>query len=358
MLTAIGVRGTEELLGAVPESLRHFKWDVPEGLSEIALERRLRKLAAANQNLADSPSFLGAGVYDHHVPPVVNALAMRSEFLTAYTPYQGEASQGTLQSIYEYQTMICELTGMDASNASMYDGASATAEAAVLALRHTERKKIVIARSVHPETRQTVRTYLSFFGAEIVEIPLRQDVADRGLLERAIDESTAAVIVQQPNFFGTFEDLAGLAELARAKGALVVANVNPISLGIAQAPAEFGADIAVGDGQPLGNAQAFGGPHFGFFAVRQPLLRKMPGRIVGKTVDNKGRPAYVLTLQAREQHIRREKATSNICTNHALCAFKAAIYLGLLGASGLRQLALINMQKARQARKALLAVKG
>ena len=290
-------------------------------------------------------------------PAVVDRLALRGEFITAYTPYQGEASQGTLQSMYEYQSLICELTGMDFSNASMYDGASSLAEAALLALRSTGRKKILMPATIHPEYREVVRTYLSFLGAEILELPMKGGALDLSELEKAATGETAAVLIQQPNFFGILEETDRIAEICRKAGALFVACVNPISLGLIKAPGEYGADIAVGEGQPLGNPVSYGGPHFGFFTVKDELLRKIPGRISGMTVDKIGRRAFVLTLQAREQHIRREKATSNICTNQALCALKGAIYLALLGQEGIKKLALLNLGKAHQTYERLLKVK-
>ena len=280
------------------------------------------------------------------------------QFAKEHTPYQGEASQGTLQFIYEYQSLICELTGMDYSNASMYDGASSMAEAALLALRLSSRKKILIPVTVHPEHRSVVKTYTSGLDCEIVEIPMKEDVTDLAVLKQHLGQDVAAVVVQQPNFFGTLEKVKEISEAAHASGALLIASVNPLSLGALAPPGEYGADIAVGEGQPLGNAVSFGGPHFGFFVVQKDLLRKIPGRIAGMTVDKKGRRSFVLTLQAREQHIRREKATSNICTNHSLCALKGAIYLSLLGQKGLKKISLINIKKAQEARARLLKIPG
>ncbi|MBI4432282.1 MAG: aminomethyl-transferring glycine dehydrogenase subunit GcvPA [Candidatus Omnitrophica bacterium] len=358
MLEAIGVASFDALIAKIPKKLRDFKLRLPEGLSELELVRELDAIGAANKNLQDYASYLGGGVYDHYVPALVNHLAHRGEFITSYTPYQGEASQGTLQFIYEYQSMICELTGMDYSNASMYDGASGLAEAALLALRSTGKKKVILPRTVHPEYRAVVKTYLSCLDAEIVEPPFVDGAVDLAALKRALTADTAAVVVQQPNFFGVLEEAREIARLTHEAGALFIASVNPISLGILEPPGDYGADIAVGEGQPLGNPISFGGPHFGFFTVKEPFLRKLPGRICGMTVDKVGRRAFVLTLQAREQHIRREKATSNICTNHSLCALKGAIYLSLLGKKGLRKLALLNVEKAHEAYEKLRRLDG
>ncbi len=358
MLQTIGAPSFESLLSDIPKALRNFKLNIPEGISELELDRQLDELAHLNKNFKYHMSFLGGGNYDHFVPAVIDRLALRGEFITAYTPYQGEASQGSLQSMYEFQSLICELTAMDASNASMYDGASSLAEAALLAVRFAERKKILLPATVHPEYREVVKTYLSFLEAEIIDIPMKDGAMDFDAFRKALDENTAAVIVQQPNFFGVLEEARKITDLAHQKGALLIACVNPISLGVIEPPGEYGADIAVGEGQPLGNSVAFGGPHFGFFTVKEPLLRKIPGRISGMTVDRHGRRAFVLTLQAREQHIRREKATSNICTNQALCALKGAIYLSLLGKQGIRKVGLLNLRNAHEASDRLLKIKG
>ena len=359
MLEAIGVSSFDELIAKVPKSLRNFDLRLPAGISELELLREMVEIGRHNKNFHDYASYLGAGNYDHFVPTVVNALAHRGEFITSYTPYQGEASQGTLQSIYEFQSLICEVTGMDYSNASMYDGASGLAEAALLALRATGRKKIVVPVTIHPEYRAVVKTYTSCLDVEIVEIPMAGDHStDLERLKKAVDENTAAVLVQHPNFFGLLEDVCEIGEVAHKAGALFIACVNPVSLGLLEPPGEYGADIAVGEGQPLGNPVAYGGPHFGFFTVKEDFLRKMPGRIAGMTVDKVGRRSFVLTLQAREQHIRREKATSNICTNHSLCALKGAIYLSLLGKEGLKKLALLNLKNAHETYEALLKIKG
>ncbi len=358
MLEAIGVRSFEELIEKIPASLQNFQLDIPAGLSEPELMHDLGATGRMNKHAADHASYLGGGVYDHYVPTVVSHLAHRGEFITSYTPYQGEASQGTLQAVYEYQTMICELTGMEFSNASMYDGASSLAEAALLAIRATGKRRIVLPATLHPEYKAVVRTYLSCLDAEIVEAPAVDWALDGKKLAALVTSETAAVVLQQPNFFGVIEDARAVSDAAKKAGALFIACVNPVSLGLLEPPGEYGADIAVGEGQPLGNPVSFGGPHFGFFTVNEELLRKIPGRIAGMTVDKAGRRSFVLTLQAREQHIRREKATSNICTNHSLCALKSAIYLSLLGPEGLRRLALLNLQNAHETHDRLLAVKG
>lgn len=358
MLRAIGVSSFEKIISDIPGKMRDFELEVPRGISELELDRELDETGHLNKNFKYHIPYLGAGNYDHFFPAVVDRLTLRGEFITAYTPYQGEASQGTLQSMYEYQSLICELTGMDVSNASMYDGASALAEAALLALRSTQRRKLILPVTVHPEYRQVVKTYLSFMPSEIVEIPMKEGVLDLEALGKAVDADTAAVVVQQPNFFGVLEEVQKISDMAHRNGALLIACVNPISLGVLTPPGEYGADIAVGEGQPLGNPVSYGGPHFGFFTVKDELLRKIPGRIAGMTVDKVGRRAFVLTLQAREQHIRREKATSNICTNQALCALKGAIYLTLLGKEGIRKLGLLNIQNAHETYERLKKIKG
>lgn len=358
MLRMIGARSFADLISNIPSSLKKLELKLPAGISELELDRHMDEIGHANKNFKYSVSYLGAGNYDHFFPAVVDRLALRGEFITAYTPYQGEASQGTLQSMYEYQSLICEITAMDVSNASMYDGASSLAEAALLALRLGERKKILMPATIHPEYREVVKTYLSSLDAEIVDIPMKNCVADLTALERAADAESAAILVQQPNFFGALEETHRIGGIAKKAGALFVACVNPASLGVLAPPGEYDADIAVGEGQPLGNPVSYGGPHFGFFTVKNALLRKIPGRISGMTVDKIGRRAFVLTLQAREQHIRREKATSNICTNQALCALKGAIYLSLLGKEGLKKLGLLNVAKARKTHDRLLKIKG
>ncbi len=358
MLKAIGAPSFDALIANIPKRLRDFTLNLPEGISELELDRELDETGHANKNFKYNVPYLGAGNYDHFVPAAVDRLAHRGEFITAYTPYQGEASQGTLQATYEFQSLICELTAMDYSNASMYDGASSLAEAALLAVRSTGKHRILMPATVHPEYRQVVGTYLSHIDVDIVDVAMKDGALDLEAFERALTADTAAVIVQQPNFFGVLEDAKKIGELAHRAGALYIACVNPVSLGLIEPPGEYGADIAVGEGQPLGNPVSFGGPHFGFFTVKEPLLRKIPGRISGMTVDKNGKRAFVLTLQAREQHIRREKATSNICTNQALCALKGAIYLSLLGKEGAKKLALLNLRNAHATYDRLLKIKG
>jgi glycine dehydrogenase subunit 1 len=364
MLAAIGVGSVDDLFTDIPEALRLGRaLDLPAGCSEIEVEAELQALAGKNLPAGAQACFLGAGVYDHYVPPVVGAITSRSEFLTAYTPYQPERSQGVLQSIFEYQTAICELTGLDVSNASLYDGGTAVAEAAFLAHAHTGRAKVVVSDSVHPEYRRVLFTEAAGCaavgcGPAPVEVDSVGGVTPMDALRAAVDEQTGAVILQQPAFFGGLEDMAQAAQIAHDAGALFVAVVDPISLGLLQPPAAYGADVAVGDGQALGQGMNFGGPHLGFMAARQALVRRMPGRIVGQTVDLDGRTGYVLTFQTREQHIRREKATSNICSNQALNALAALVYLSWLGKRGLPDLALLCARKADYLRERILALPG
>ena len=323
--------------------------DLPPPLSEPELLRELGEQSARDRT---SASFLGAGSYNHFVPSAVKHLVGRSEFYTAYTPYQAEASQGTLQVIYEYQSLICELTGMDAANASMYDGATALAEAAFMACRLTGRKEIVVPTTVHPHYRQVLRTYCRAADIKLIEIPYDQAT---GLTTEdwRLETGLSCVILQQPNFFGNIESVAGLADKVHAAGALLIASVDPISLGLLKAPGDYGADIVVGEGQPLGNPRSFGGPGLGLFAAKKAHLRQLPGRLVGQTVDADGRRGFVLTLSTREQHIRRERATSNICSNEALCALAAAVYLSLLGKTGLRKVAELCLQRSNYLKKKL-----
>ncbi len=358
MLKEIGVESIEALLSDIPQSLKSFSLNLPKALSEMELVKEFKASAEKNINVGQYASFLGAGAYEHFIPSVVNALATRGEFATCYTPYQAEVSQGTLQAIYEFQSMICELTGMDVANASMYDGASALAEAAVLSIRLSDRRKVVISHAVHPEYRQVVKTYLQCLNIEIVETPAPDGITDIDALSNTIDDGTASVLIQMPNFFGCLEEVDEIAKAAHKHGALFIACVNPISLGIIKPPGEYGADIAVGEGQSMGNPLYYGGPYIGFFAVKKELMRKIPGRIAGATTDVKGRCAFVLTLQAREQHIRRQKATSNICTNQALCALRTCIYLSILGKQGLTELARLNLQKSHYAMEEICKLKG
>ena len=361
MLAAIGVRSAEELLADIPRQVRvKGSLRVPPALSETDLMRHMRGLAAKDADAESYASFLGAGAYNHFAPTIVNHLILRGEFLTSYTPYQPEVSQGTLQAIYEYQTLICQLTGMEVGNASMYEGGSALAEAVLMAHRATGREEVVVARTVHPEYRQVMRTYLGALGVRIREVPYAATGGtDLKLLRAAVTEQTACVAIQSPNFFGVVEDLAEAADAAHAKGGLsVVAVAEPVSLGLLAPPGEQGADIVVGEGQAFGNPISFGGPYLGFFATREKYIRSMPGRLVGQTEDRDGRVGYVLTLSTREQHIRREKATSNICTNEGLCALAATIALSALGKQGVREMALLNLRKAAYAKERLAKAKG
>ena len=346
MLGAIGVGSFEQLLADIPRPLRAAPLQLPSGLSEAEVVAHFQQLAFKNRSLDQLCSYLGAGMYDHFIPSSVDALAARGEFATAYTPYQAEASQGTLQAIYEYQTMICELTGLDVANASLYDGASALAEAGLLTTRVTHRPRILISAAVHPEYRQVLRTYAQGSSAIVEDIPAPDGITDPGALAQSLRDDVAGVVLQSPNFFGAIEPLAELSASAHQHGALVVAATYPIALGLIAPPGACGADIAVGEAQCLGNPISFGGPTLGFFATTQQLVRKMPGRIAGCTTDVQGRRGFVLTLQAREQHIRREKATSNICTNQGLLALRATIYLSLLGPQGLGELAELNARRA------------
>ncbi len=321
----------------------------------MELVKLMADKAGKNYNLDDYACFLGAGAYDHFVPSVIDHILSRQEFYTTYTPYQPEISQGTLQSIFEYQTMICELTGMDVANASMYDGASALAEAGIMACQATRRSEILIARTVHPESRVVLNTYGKFRDIKVVEIGYENGQIDQKDLAEKISANTAAVVVQSPNFFGIIESLKQIGELAHNNKSLFIVSADPISLALLKSPGELGADIVVGEGQPLGNPISFGGPYLGFFAANEKLMRKMPGRIVGETVDKYGNRGFVLTIQTREQHIRREKATSNICSNQALNALAATIYLTLLGKEGLREVAELCLNKAHYAYNRLIA---
>jgi glycine dehydrogenase subunit 1 len=359
MLRTIGVPDTETLLGRIPAKARLDRdLTVPPALAEAEVVAHIRALAEKNAHAAEYASFLGGGAYDHYVPSVINHLLLRSEFFTAYTPYQPEASQGTLRSIYEYQTMISELTGMDVTNASIYDGGSALAEAALMAHSATEREQIVVSRAVSPLARQVVASYCAGPRLPIKTVPWADGVTDLDALRKAVSEKTAAVVVQYPNFFGCLEDLDAAASVAHERGALLVVAVDPVALGVLRSPGEAGADIVVGEGQGLGNHVAFGGPYLGLFSCRKELIRRMPGRLVGATVDLDGHRGFVLTLQTREQHIRREKATSNICTNVALVALAATIHLAIMGKEGLPKVAALSTAKAHYAADALGRVPG
>ncbi|MBL4951427.1 aminomethyl-transferring glycine dehydrogenase subunit GcvPA [Neobacillus sp. YIM B02564] len=353
MLETIGVSSIDDLFSDIPEKVK-FKgqYNIKPAKSETGLMKELFKLAKRNADLKENVSFLGAGVYDHYIPVIVDHVLSRSEFYTAYTPYQPEISQGELQAIFEFQTMICELTGMEVANSSMYDGGTALAEAAMLSAGHTKRKTIVVSSAVHPEYRDVLKTYAKGQYLDVVEVPVNNGITDVEALKKLVKRDVAAVILQYPNFFGRIEPLKELEEVIHEHKALFVVSSNPLSLGVLTPPGKFGADIVVGDAQPLGIPTAFGGPHCGYFAVTSKLMRKVPGRLVGQTTDEAGRRGFVLTLQAREQHIRRDKATSNICSNQALNALAAAVAMTALGKKGIREIAAANLQKAHYAKNA------
>jgi glycine dehydrogenase subunit 1 len=360
MLRDIGVGSTEELFAAnIPADVRLARpLNLPAPLTEMEILAHVRELTKENINLQDYACFLGAGAYDHYIPSVIETFLRRGEFLSAYTPYQPEISQGVLQVIYEYQSLFCALTGMDLSNASMYDGASAMAEAAGMVVSQTGRRKVVVAKSVHPNYRRVLQTYMHGIGVEVIEAPITNGQIDLTVLELLVTEEVAGVIVQMPNFLGNLEDVRALDRLIHAKGAMYVVAVDPLSLGILEAPANYGADIVVAEGQGLGNYVSYGGPYLGMMATREKLSRKIPGRIVGATVDSRGQRSFVLTLQAREQHIRREKATSNICTNQALMAMVATVYLTLIGKEGLKEVGTLCLQKAHYAAREIAKLPG
>ncbi len=360
MLAAVGVRSIEELFEDVPAHARFPELDLPPAFSEMEARWELETLAGANFTTVDGPCFLGAGAYHHFVPAVVDAVLRRGEFYTAYTPYQPEVSQGTLQAIFEYQTMICNLTGMEVSNASHYDGATATAEAAITAVNvhRLKRRKVVVSPLVHPEYRAVVRTYTQGMRLTVVGDENGGENSGSAGLTDLLDGDTACLIVQYPDFLGRVEDLSDLAEAAHAVGALLVVVSDPITLGLLKPPGTFGADIVVGEGQGMGAGLNFGGPYLGFFAVRKKYVRKMAGRLVGQTVDAEGNRGFVLTLSTREQHIRRERATSNICTNQGLVALAAAVYMAALGKTGLRRVAELCYHKAHYAADAIDALDG
>lgn len=350
MLGTIGAANIEELFEQVPQVARiKGELDLPEGLDETGLIRCFSELANKNCGASDLICFLGAGIYDHYIPSVVRHMASREEFLTSYTPYQAEASQGMLQAIYEYQTLICRLTGMDVSNASMYDGSTALAEAAVMVHGTSGKKQVVVSSAVHPSYREVLRTYCSGLDMDIEDVEFSAGVTDILTLQERVGEDTACVIVQQPNFFGNIEPVREISVIAHNAGAAFIVCADPISLGILLPPEDYGADVVVGEGQSLGSPMNFGGPLLGIFAAKRDYLRRVPGRLVGATQDTEGRRAYTLTLQTREQHIRRERATSNICTNQSLNAVAAAVYLSVLGKRGLAQVANLCLQKAHYA---------
>jgi glycine dehydrogenase subunit 1 len=359
MMQEIGINSVDELFSDIPEKVRYNgELRIEKELNEVELTRYMMGLANKNANSLEYSSFLGAGAYEHYIPSVVDHVISRSEFYTAYTPYQPEISQGELQAIFEFQTMICELTGMDVANASMYDGPTALAEAAAMAFGVGKANKVVVSKAVHPEARSILHTYAKGLGIEVVELEVIQGVTDLTALENAVDDNTAAVIVQHPNFFGNLEDLAKVEQLTHAQKALMIVSSNPVALGTLQPPGTFGADVVVGDAQPFGIPTSYGGPHCGYFAVSTKLMRKIPGRIIGQTTDDSGKRGFVLTLQAREQHIRREKATSNICSNQALLAIAASVAMTALGKKGVQEMALLNIQKAHYAKKQLSSING
>lgn len=341
-LDAIGVNSVEDLFEDLPEAMRNPRMDLNPALDEWQLTEHMRALS--QKNTTQGPNFLGGGMGKHFIPSVVDALTFQSEFVTAYTPYQPEVSQGGLQAMFEYQSMICELTGLDVSNSSLYDGATAVAEAALLALRHTGKDTIVLSQGIHPEYRETIQTFLEAVGAHCVTLELKDGQTENPNL----GDGVAAFIVQSPNFLGSIEEMAQLSQAAHSAGALFIAVTDPLSLALLCTPGSYQADIAVGDGQSIGNAMNFGGPSYGFIAVKEALTRQLPGRLVGMTHDLQGKRGFVLTLQAREQHIRRAKAKSNICSNHALMALQSAIYLSALGPQGLREAATVSVRRAHE----------
>jgi glycine dehydrogenase subunit 1 len=360
MLRAAGATSIEDLLSPIPSKARLSRpLNLPAALAETDLIRHMRELAARNAHADDFVCFLGGGAYDHYVPSPINHLISRGEFFTAYTPYQPEASQGTLRTIYEYQTMMAELTGMDVANASIYDGASSLAEAALMAHSATEgREQLVISRGVNPLYRRVVASYVEGPRLRIKEVPLGDGATDLEALRKAVSGKTAAVVLQYPNFFGCLEDVRAAADIAHQAKALCVVAVDPVSLGLLAPPGALGADIVVAEGQGLGVPLSYGGPNLGVFATKTDLIRRMPGRLVGATVDRDGKRGFVLTLQTREQHIRREKATSNICTNVALCALMATIHVALMGKQGLRKAGELALAKAHYAAGALTKIPG
>ncbi len=360
MLDRIGVETIDDLFAPIPEQARFTgKLDLPAAASEIEITRELTEAAVRTTTLDRMNSFLGAGAYDHFIPSVIDHLAGRTEFYTAYTPYQPEASQGMLTAIFEYQSMIAALTRMEVSNASLYDGASGLAEAVMMAVSiHRRRKKVVVSAAIHPEYLATIRTYLTNLDTALEVVCTEGGVTDARALAAAVDQDTICVAFQNPNFFGNIEDVVALSRIAREQGALVIASVDPISLGILAPPGEYDADICVGEGQALGGELFFGGPYFGFFAAKMDYIRRIPGRIVGETEDGEGRRGYVLTFQTREQHIRRAKATSNICTNQGIIALRGAIYLACLGPHGIREVGELCLAKSHYAAEKLAAIPG
>ncbi len=362
MLETIGIESIAQLFEVVPNEVRLGRdLDVPKALTELELSQHLEALSIQNLGVDRLPCFLGAGAYDHFIPAAVDMLASRGEFYTAYTPYQAEASQGTLQAIFEYQTLVTQLTGMDVSNASLYDGGSAVAEAILMSIALGSKKgpgRIIVSEALHPEYRAVAATYLENLGPELVTVPSRDGHTPIDAIHEALNDETLAVVLQQPNFFGQLETIEPLIDAIHEHGALAIVSVDPTSLGLLRRPGSYGADIVTAEGQGLGNPLAFGGPYLGILGCRESYLRKIPGRLVGETTDRDGRRCFVLTLQTREQHIRREKATSNICTNQGLYALRSSIYLALLGPQGLREVAELSTQKAHYAADELSKVPG
>ena len=360
MLDRIGLQSVDQLFDVIPEAFRLRRaLAIPEALGEMELTRQVGETLTRNEGADRRVCFLGGGCYDHFIPAVVDQLAGRGEFFTAYTPYQAEASQGTLQAIFEFQTLMTQLTGMEVANASLYDGGSAVAEAMLMALTITRRVgRIVVAGTVHPEYRAILQTFMTNLEPELVTVPVVSGRVDHAALKEALNDETAAVVIQQPNFLGLLEEVESIVELAHQGGALAILSVDPLSLGLLKKPGDYGADIVVGEGQCLGNPMTYGGPYLGIMTCREEFVRKMPGRIVGQTVDHAGKRCWTLTLQTREQHIRREKATSNICTNQGLLALRASIYLASLGPRGLREAAELSTRNAHYAAKQLSAIPG
>lgn len=357
MLSVVGVNSVEDLFRDIPAEVRlEGELDLPPALAESEVLAHLSALSSKNKHFQNCVSFMGAGVYDHYIPSIIKHITGRSEFYTSYTPYQPEVSQGVLQAIFEYQTMICQLTGMDVANASMYDGGTAVAEGAIMGCGATRRSKVLISRSVSPFYREVIRNYFNSRGLTLEEIPLRDGCTDRDKLGKMLGDDVASVVLQQPNFFGMVENMSGIADMIHSHKAVFVVSADPLSLPLLQAPAEYGADIVVGEGQVLGVPASFGGPLLGIMAARERFVRQMPGRIAGETADSEGNRGFVLTLQTREQHIRREKAASNICSNEALVALAASVYLASLGPEGMREVAGQCLQKTAYARDKITAL--
>ena len=359
MLGAIGVKTVEDLFAEIPPELRlQGELNIPAGMSEPEMIRKVTRLAQTNETVDNNVCFLGGGAYDHIIPSVIDHLLLRGDFFTAYTPYQPEVSQGTLQCIYEFQSLISGLTGMDQSNASMYEGATATVEAINMATAQTRRNRVLVLQTVNPEYRRVMSSLNTPLGVDLVNVPFEDGAVDPAKIQEALNDQVAAVVMQYPNFLGGIEDIEKISEMAHNAGALSIVIANPIALGLLETPGKLGADIVAGEGQPLGIPLSYGGPYVGFLAAKKALLRRMPGRIVGRTTDLDGKPGFVLTLQAREQHIRREKASSNICSNQALMALNTTIYMSLMGREGIKEVALQCFQKAHYLKRELAKVEG